>query len=304
MVVLENETTFQTHEVGLRVANLTLNYEAGSFPIDLDFSPSQLKFSTTNLAEVEETSAFSTTLSLTLTHDVFGRNCSWSKLLCRTEIWELWLNDKGSFVLYNPRQPLLRQVIVDPDFRVGLLLGNFLENREVPIRPLSQDMEIVFYVNWLATIGDVILHASGVACDGKGYVFAGVSHVGKSTLAASLAADPSITVLGEDQVILRLIDGQFRVYGTPWHINPEMCSPLGVPLEKIFFLEKKNMMAINNISATDGVARLMTTAFVPYYRPKAVNMILERFTILSGQHKFHTLSYPLGAPMWDVIQSI
>jgi hypothetical protein len=119
--------------------------------------------------------------------------------------------------------------------------------------------------------------------------------VGKSTLAAALAADPAVTVLGEDQVILRWLEDRFGIYGTPWHENPLLCSPLGVPLDKVFFLQRTGADGVADCAPADGVARLLQTAFVPYYRPAAVAAILERLALLAERVPFRTLRYRLGS---------
>jgi hypothetical protein len=51
----------------------------------------------------------------------------------------------------------------------------------------------------------------------------------------------------------------------------------------------------------EGVARLLQTAFVPYYRPAAVSGILDRQALLSEQVPFYSLSYPLGADVLGLI---
>ena len=172
----------------------------------------------------------------------------------------------------------------------------------------------MLFANWLAGYGDVILHAAGVAVDGRGYCFAGSGGVGKSTLAATLmsasgsgahaaAASPaSLVMLGEDQVILRYLDGRFWIYGTPWHIDPAFCSPLGVPLEKLFFLERTGENHVAPCTPLDGVARLLQTAFIPYYNRAGVATILDRLVLLAEQASFYTLSYRLGADVMALVR--
>ena len=213
--------------------------------------------------------------------------------LALTETWELWQDDTGRLVFVAPRQSPPRWVTVDPGFRSGEILGDFRAELGAPQYPL-QLIDIKLHANWLAERGDVMLHASGVAIDGRGYCFAAFSGIGKSTIAAALASDPSVTVLGEDQVVLRYLDGRFWIYGTPWHLNPAMCAPLGVPLEKLFLLDRSAPPGAAPCSPADGVTRLMQTAFVPYYRPAAVSAIMDRLALLAQQVPFRTLSYRLG----------
>ena len=288
---------------GLKVAGLNLFFEQNCTCYqDLDLSPSHQPFILNSLAEVDKTPAFSDTLILQIHQDDLDRKSAWEKSICVTKIWELWKDVEGHFVFYNPLQPLLRQVIVDPDFNHGLLIGNFELGTKLA-KPLSQDLEIVLFSNWLAKFGDLILHASGFTYEGKGYVFTGDSGVGKSTLAAHFKNDPAFTILGEDQVIVRLKDGRFWVYGTPWHINPQMCSPNGAPLESLFFLEKDGSNRINSVSSIEGVRSIMQTAFIPYYRSDALPAILDRIVLLSESVQFMSLSYKLGTDVWSLIKT-
>ena len=158
-----------------------------------------------------------------------------------------------------------------------------------------KNIENRIFSAWLGSLGDIILHASGVIFDGKGYCFAGDPGAGKSTLAAALASDPGITVLGEDQVVLRYLKDRFWIFGAPWHLNPEMCSPEGIPLSKMFFLDRSLEPGAHLISPLDGITRILQTAFTPFYQPKWIPGILARLELLSQQVPFYNLSYQLGS---------
>ena len=118
--------------------------------------------------------------------------------------------------------------------------------------------------------GDVILHASSFLYSGKGYAFVGHSGAGKSTLVRNIACRYPVVVLGEDHVILRRKDTGFWVFGTPWHEDPAMCSPLGAPIDKLFFLDRSQARGVKQLGALEGVTRLMQTARIPYYQPDLV----------------------------------
>lgn len=305
MVQLDDVYSLSEHfSSGLKIADLNLLFEdGGSKALDLDLSSSHQEFLLHDKAEVNSTSAFSSTLVLQLQETEVDRHSTWKQLIYNTKIWELWKDQDDQFVFFNPLQPLLRQVVVNPDFTHGQLLGEF-QQKNNKVRPLPQGLEIVLFSNWLAKFGDVILHASGFIYEGKAYVFAGDAGVGKSTLAAQFLNDPAFTVIGEDQVILRLKNGRFWVYGTPWHINPQMCSPNGAPLENLFFLEKNGRTRIDSLTPIEGVERLMQTAFIPYYRLDVIQTILDRIVLLSENIQFYSLSYQMGMDVWKLIDSI
>ncbi len=63
----------------------------------------------------------------------------------------------------------------------------------------------------------LLLHASAVEYDGKGYLFLGKSGTGKSTHSRLwLNHIPGTKLLNDDNPVIRIIDGQCFVYGSPW----------------------------------------------------------------------------------------
>lgn len=73
--------------------------------------------------------------------------------------------------------------------------------------------------NYLLDEGDgIVFHSSAVMVDGEAYLFTAPSGTGKSTHARlwrELLGD-KVTMVNDDKPIIRLVDGEFYVYGTPW----------------------------------------------------------------------------------------
>lgn len=215
-------------------------------------------------------------------------------------IWQLRHNSDNEYIFNRSLDHDGYCLVVNSEFTQGQIIGEHLTTIAAS-QYLLASLDLPLFVNWLGKFGDLILHASCVVVNGKGYCFPGPSGAGKSTLAAYLADQHSLTVLGEDHIILRYLDGQFWVFGSPWHENPALCAPVGVPLEKLIFLDRDVTQGINTISPLDGVARILQTAFIPYYRPEITSQILARLSTLAEQVPFFTLNYPLGTDPLDLI---
>jgi hypothetical protein len=110
------------------------------------------------------------------------------------------------------------------------------------------------------------------------------------------------TVLGEDQVILRWREGEFVVYGTPWHTDPARCSPGGVPLKKLFFLDRTADHGVEPCGRMAGIQRLLQNAFVPYYNRPGVERILEALPRLAERVPFYTLGFQMGADVMRLVR--
>lgn len=213
--------------------------------------------------------------------------------------WQVGLDQAGNYVFTFNRPLPERLLIMDPDFSSGTLY--LQKTRAAEGRFPLNTLDIIVYSNWLANRGDLLLHASGIAINKKGYAFVGRSGAGKSTLVAKLAEDRRVTVLGEDQVALRYFNGAYWIFGTPWHLNLDMCSPIGVPLQKIFFLDRFSDTPIGPVLPQEGFTRLMQTAFIPYYRPHQVSLIMDNLERLSLQIPFSLLAYQLGDDIIKIV---
>lgn len=63
----------------------------------------------------------------------------------------------------------------------------------------------------------LLVHSSVVVHDGKGYMFLGKSGTGKSTHARLWMENiPGAYLLNDDNPVVRIMDGEARVYGSPW----------------------------------------------------------------------------------------
>ncbi len=222
--------------------------------------------------------------------------------ICTNQVFKLWKNQQEEMIFEGQRKQAQRWVVINQAFSLGEIYWTYQTKEPLEPYPLmGLDMQIV--VNWLANFGDIIMHASGIALDEQGYAFIGKAGSGKSTIVEALSFENGLRVLGEDQIILRYLNGQFWIFGTPWHERPEMCESIGVPLKKLFFLDRSKSETMSSITPFDGALEIMKTAFIPYYRKDRLSRIIDQITLLSQQISFHTLSYKLGSDVFSSILS-
>ncbi len=242
-----------------------------------------------------------TALKLNFSDNPFNHQLT-GKLVVNNSLWELRVNPRGNYIFKLTEVQPKRWVMMEPGFQNGDVFIDQNITGALDFYPL-QYLDMILFSNYLANYGDFILHASGVALAGSGYAFFGPSGAGKSTIADALAGKPGITVLGEDQVILRYQDGQFWIYGTPWHVRADRCSPLGVPLKKLFFLDRSSPQTLSALNASDGVLKILQTAFIPYYRSELIGRILAGLEGLTTQVPFFTLAYQQGSNLVEIIEN-
>jgi len=96
-----------------------------------------------------------------------------------------------------------------------------------------------FYYKLLGFEG-LMLHSSVVVVDGKAYLFSADPGTGKSThtqLWLSLFGDRAF-ILNDDKPALRLVNGVWYAYGTPWSGKYDISANVGVPIQGIAILTR------------------------------------------------------------------
>ena len=103
------------------------------------------------------------------------------------------------------------------------------------------------------------LHASAVEVDGKAYLFSAPSGTGKSThtrLWQQMFGDRAC-IFNDDKPALRLLDGIWYAYGTPWCGKDGINVNRKVPVAGICFLKQAPHNQIRPLDAKEAVPKLL-----------------------------------------------
>ena len=136
---------------------------------------------------------------------------------------------------------------------------------------------ILFYIELLKFNG-MMLHASAVEYEGKAYLFSGPCGVGKSTHARlwQQIFGESAQVFNDDKPALRLVDGRWYAYGTPWCGKDGINQNKKVPLAGICFLKQGSSNSIRPLTKKEAVIATMGQTRVFFKYPQS----LQRMTVL------------------------
>ena len=105
----------------------------------------------------------------------------------------------------------------------------------------------------------LVLHSSAVALDGKAYLFSGPCGTGKSThtrLWKSTFGE-SAKVFNDDKPALRLVDGVWYAYGTPWCGKDGININMKVPLAGICFLKQAPENKIRRLNQVEAMQKII-----------------------------------------------
>jgi len=139
-----------------------------------------------------------------------------------------------------------------------------------------------------------LIHASGIKEKDMGYMFTGVSGIGKSTM-CKLWLKQGAIVINDDRLWVQKIENEWRIFSTP--MSHYMQKPIMSNLSKIFLLSQSPENYISQISNNQGALRIMTNCIQHLFDKKMTTSHLD--TILEMTNKIPV--YELGFKPTDEI---
>ena len=136
--------------------------------------------------------------------------------------------------------------------------------RVLELNPVFGTEDMAYYIGsgihftWgLLQHNGTYLHSSAILLDGKAYLFSADSGVGKSTHTEKWCRLFGAKYLNDDKPALRLENGVWMAYGTPWSGKHDLSSPECAPIGGIAFVERGSQNAIEPMNMKEAVTRIM-----------------------------------------------
>ena len=117
----------------------------------------------------------------------------------------------------------------------------------------------------LIKFNGIMLHSSAVVVDGRAYLFTAPSGTGKSTHTALWLKKfgDRAYILNDDKPAIRLEDGTFYAYGTPWSGKTNQNVNCRVPIGGICILSRGEKNEIHRVTGKTAVFGLFTQTLRP-----------------------------------------
>jgi hypothetical protein len=205
---------------------------------------------------------------------------------------EEWLLERGDF-----------SARWDPRTGTGLVRQN--------ANPYSLDSVLrILHSLILARRGGFLLHAASAICDGRAFLFSGVSGAGKTTM--TRIAPPDITLLSDEISYVRpMKDAEnaraghrsYLAFGTPF--AGELAKPgenTKAPIGALFFLEKGPENRVDEISSAEAVRRLMRNILFFAEDPSLVEELLATACAFVASLPIRRLTFYPDSQVWDEVR--
>ena len=124
----------------------------------------------------------------------------------------------------------------------------------------------------------IIFHSSAIAVDGKAYLFTAPSGTGKSTHARlwrEMLGERAV-MINDDKPIIRFVDGDFYVYGTPWNGKHHLDTNAHAKIAAICEIRQGKENKIRRISPQE----MLTVVFNQTIRPTELDKMDNLLSIL------------------------
>jgi|SRR5882672_2518158 len=154
----------------------------------------------------------------------------------------------------------------------------------------------------LSARGGFLLHAASGICDGRAYLFSGVSGAGKTTLIRLAPSD--VTLLTDEISYVRPGPNGYSAYGTPF--SGELAKAgenTNAPVSALFFLAKGPGNRVDELAPAEAVRCLMRNILFFAENNELVEKLLATACDFAQKVPVRTLTFYPDSRVWDDIRN-
>ena len=153
--------------------------------------------------------------------------------------------------------------------------------------PLEYPLDGLMLYYLTVRCGDIFIHGSGVNINNRGYLFAGVSGKGKTTI-AQLWDKAGAMVIHDDRLIIRNINDRFVMYNTPVYNNETQRSS---PVDKIFLIDHGTANKIIPTGKSEALSLVMANCIQHLWDPSIIESLTEALDKLTSKTSIDRLFF-------------
>jgi hypothetical protein len=190
--------------------------------------------------------------------------------------------------------------IFDLSFRTWNIYLHSQAENIIHIDPFTHPVGTIILLYSTLLLDGIMLHASGVQYNNKGFIFCGFSGKGKSTI-AEIFSNAGAEYINDDRLIIRKINEKFFIFNTPM---PYPDFSKSAALDKCFFLEHASKNYFTPLSKTQSIARLSASCLQHNFHSDLISMQLEQCTEIANAISAGILGFYPNQQILELIDTI
>ena len=173
--------------------------------------------------------------------------------------------------------------------------------KELVIDPLFHPLGSLLMVYLAHFTNGMLIHASGVEDHNNGYLFTGVSGIGKSTMSRLWEAKGA-QIINDDRLWLHQVSGRWHLFNTPMMHYAQ--KPMMVPLTKAFLLRQSKTNELILDRGYQSALKLMANCIQHHYNKEMTAAHLDRILQLTSQVPVYNLGFKPDTEVVELIRAI
>lgn len=208
--------------------------------------------------------------------------------------WSLFKKD-NKYVIEQYISQKKQCAVLNKDFNQGFIHLHFdKDDTTWKLEDIIYDLLQIILINYLSKKEGIFVHSTGLKdTNKKGLLFVGPTQAGKSTTARLWYNHSKAEVLNDDRMIIRKVNSQFFIFGSPWHgdFSDYLASRQGkAKLKRLFFIHHARNHKIKALNPKEAYHNFYPNIFPTFWNKDS----LEKQTKLCQDIVTNIPCYRLG----------
>ncbi len=148
--------------------------------------------------------------------------------------------------------------------------------------------------------GSILIHSSAIEDQGNGYLFTGISGMGKSTMADIWKASGA-RLIHDDRTMVRRVNDCWHAYSTPVNMDDNSAQ---TPLKAIFLIEHGSTNRHERIQQFDAFSGVLEHCIQHQYDKKMIDGLIDTLGSMIKSVPVYRLSISKGPEIVDYIRHL
>lgn len=222
-----------------------------------------------------------------------------SEELFYRSVWRIHKKEEQiAFSITYSSHDKIDQIVFIPDIiqnKVNIYILPISKNSAIEIDPFLHPLGILLISSLQMFYGGLLIHASGIEDNGKGYIFTGISGIGKSTM-AEIWAKNGAKIINDDRLMIYKEGHKYIFANTPMPYYNDASKQ--APLNAIFLLNQSDVNYCNKIAGAEALSKVLANFMQQLFDEKLVEKHIEKTMDLIFQIPIFELGFK---PDQDVV---